>query len=118
MPRSGTRLVGGIARNGQPFHEVVEEMGVSKQATSQLVDTLVERGYVARKPDPDDRRRVRVDLTELGNDPHFADRAAGSGRDPRAVGPVAYGLRSGLFRFLPQPLGTVRIVRSRPKETS
>ena len=42
------------------------ELAVSKQAASQLVDTLVTRGYVERTPDPDDRRRVTVGLTERG----------------------------------------------------
>ncbi len=67
MPRSGSRLVGGIARRGQPLREVGGDLGVSKQAASQLVDTLVLRGYVTRIVDPDDRRRVNIDLTERGS---------------------------------------------------
>jgi DNA-binding MarR family transcriptional regulator len=66
MPRTGSRLVGGIARRGRPLRDVAGDLGVSKQAASQLVDTLVLRGYVTRVPDPDDRRRVTVDLTERG----------------------------------------------------
>jgi DNA-binding MarR family transcriptional regulator len=41
-------------------------MGVSKQTASQLVDTLVIRGYIERSVDPDDRRRVILTLTERG----------------------------------------------------
>jgi DNA-binding MarR family transcriptional regulator len=40
---------------------------VSKQAAGQLVDTLVTRGYLDRSPDPDDRRRLTVTLTERGH---------------------------------------------------
>ena len=39
---------------------------MSKQAAGQLVDTLVLRGYLDRSPDPEDRRRMTVTLTERG----------------------------------------------------
>ena len=41
-------------------------MGVSKQSVSQLLDTLVLRGYVQRSADPLDRRRIKLTLTERG----------------------------------------------------
>ncbi len=67
MPRAGARVVGGIARGGgTPLREVALMHAVSKQAASQLVDTLVARGYVLRVPDEDDRRRLSVALTERG----------------------------------------------------
>jgi DNA-binding MarR family transcriptional regulator len=66
MPCQGSRIVGGIARNGVNLTDVSGLLGVSKQAASQLVDTLVLRGYVERIPDPDDRRRVNVGLTTRG----------------------------------------------------
>ena len=67
MPRAGARVVGGIARHGgAPLREVAVAQAVSKQAASQLVDTLVTRGYVVRVPDPGDRRRVSIALTDRG----------------------------------------------------
>jgi DNA-binding MarR family transcriptional regulator len=67
MPRAGARLVGGIARDGgTPLREVAITQAVSKQAASQLVDTLVARGYVVRVPDADDRRRLSIALTDRG----------------------------------------------------
>jgi DNA-binding MarR family transcriptional regulator len=39
---------------------------VSKQAAGQLVDSLVTRGYLDRAPDPEDRRRLTITLTERG----------------------------------------------------
>ncbi len=67
MPRSGSFVVGGIARNGAaPLGVLARELGVSKQAAGALVDTLVLRGYVERTPDPVDRRRVTVTLTPRG----------------------------------------------------
>ena len=67
MPRAGARVVGGIARGGgTPLREVAVAQAVSKQAASQLVDTLVTRGYVVRVPDSGDRRRVSIALTDRG----------------------------------------------------
>ena len=66
MPRSGARAVGGIARAGANLRNVSEELGISKQGASQLVDVLVLRGYCERIPDPDDRRRISVGLTDRG----------------------------------------------------
>jgi DNA-binding MarR family transcriptional regulator len=40
--------------------------GISKQAPSKLVDKLVVRGYVERRVDPDDGRRLTLDLTDDG----------------------------------------------------
>jgi DNA-binding MarR family transcriptional regulator len=67
MPRAGARVIGRIAFGGTNVNEVAAVYGVSKQAASQLVDALVARGYVERMPDPDDRRKMLVRLTERGS---------------------------------------------------
>jgi DNA-binding MarR family transcriptional regulator len=41
---------------------------LSQPALSRLVDRLVDRGYVERRADPEDRRSVRLSLTEAGRD--------------------------------------------------
>jgi DNA-binding MarR family transcriptional regulator len=66
VPRNGPFLIGGVARGGSPLRGITRELGVSKQAAGQLVDTLVLRGYLERSPDPDDRRRLTVTLTDRG----------------------------------------------------
>lgn len=76
MPPQGSRVVGGIARNGLNLTDVSEVLGVSKQAASQLVDTLVVRGYVERIPHPEDRRRMTVGLTARGRSAAQEIRAA------------------------------------------
>jgi DNA-binding MarR family transcriptional regulator len=48
--------------------DLVRQLGVSKQAASQLVDVLVLRGYLERQVDPDDRRRLTIALTERGRE--------------------------------------------------
>ena len=66
MPRDGAYVVGGVARSGAPLGELIKQMGVSKQAGGQLVDTLVARGYLDRSVDAEDRRRLTITLTERG----------------------------------------------------
>jgi DNA-binding MarR family transcriptional regulator len=66
MPRTGARVIGGLARDGGYARDIASGAGVSKQAVSQLVDTLVLRGYVERVPDEEDRRRVVIRLTDRG----------------------------------------------------
>ena len=68
MPRNGMWVVGGLAMGagGVPLGDLVRDLGVSKQAAGQLVDTLVLRGYLERSADPQDRRKLSVTLTERG----------------------------------------------------
>lgn len=66
VPRNGSYVIGAIARTGAPLSRIIQELGVSKQAAGQLVDTLVTRGYLDRSVDPEDRRRLTITLTERG----------------------------------------------------
>jgi DNA-binding MarR family transcriptional regulator len=76
VPRNGAYVIGAVARGGSPLSEIITALGVSKQAAGQLVDTLVARGYLDRSPDPEDRRRLTVELTERGRVAFAAGRAA------------------------------------------
>ena len=67
VPRNGSYVLAAIARTGAPLGRIIQELGVSKQAAGQLVDTLVTRGYLDRAPDPDDRRRLTITLTAGGH---------------------------------------------------
>ena len=66
LPRNGPYVLGGMANRGGNAGGLVRELGVSKQAASQLIDTLVLRGYLERRVDPDDRRRMEIELTDRG----------------------------------------------------
>lgn len=66
MPSNGSYVLGLLEPEGAALSDVIADTGVSKQTASQLVDTLVIRGYVERSVDPDDRRRVLLTLTERG----------------------------------------------------
>jgi DNA-binding MarR family transcriptional regulator len=67
VPRNGSYVLAAIARTGAPLSQIIQGLGVSKQAAGQLVDTLVTRGYLDRAPDPDDRRRLTITLTARGH---------------------------------------------------
>ncbi len=66
LPLSGSFVIGAIAHAGAPLAAIIDQLGVSKQTAGQLVDTLVNRGYLERATDPNDRRRLILTLTERG----------------------------------------------------
>jgi DNA-binding MarR family transcriptional regulator len=66
LPRNGPFLVGGMVNQGGDPRSLLLQLRVTRQAQSQLVDALVLRGYVTREPDPDDRRRITLQVTERG----------------------------------------------------
>ena len=88
VPRNGPYVIGAIARTGSPLSEIIGMLGISKQAAGQLVDTLVLRGYLDRSPDPVDRRRMTISLTERGLAAASAIRAAVDALDAALVARV------------------------------
>jgi DNA-binding MarR family transcriptional regulator len=68
VPANGMYVIGGLAlgAGGSPIGFVARDLGVSKQAAGQLIDTLVARGYLARTADKTDRRQLIVTLTDRG----------------------------------------------------
>lgn len=55
-----------LAPNGATGNQIAEHLGVTKQAASQMVDYLEERGYVTRTPHPQDKRGKLILLTSKG----------------------------------------------------
>ena len=68
IPKNGIFVIGALGRTGAPLAQIIDSLGVSKQSAGQLVDTLALRGYIERKIDPDDRRRLTVTLTPRGRE--------------------------------------------------
>ncbi|HEY4458318.1 MAG TPA: MarR family transcriptional regulator [Pseudonocardiaceae bacterium] len=66
LPRNGPFVIGGMANQGGSAVDMIRGLGVSRQAASQLIDTLVVRGYLARDVNNEDRRRLDITLTERG----------------------------------------------------
>ncbi|MGW7042959.1 MarR family winged helix-turn-helix transcriptional regulator [Streptomyces avermitilis] len=55
-----------LAPDGATVTDLAAHLGVTKQAASQLVDEMVRKGYVERRPHPGDARARLVVLTERG----------------------------------------------------
>ena len=66
LPPSGPYVIGAVGQATVPLGAIIRQLGMSKQAAGQLVDTLVVRGYLTRSSDPTDRRRLVIHLTERG----------------------------------------------------
>jgi DNA-binding MarR family transcriptional regulator len=83
-----------------PQAEAVAGLRRSKQRSSQLIDTLVLRGYLERRSDPEDRRRMEVRLTERGRAASTAIQGAADTIDAelaqRLTAEELHGLRAGL----------------------
>ena len=76
--------------------ELAREVGVTTGAVTGALDRLERAGYARREPDPDDRRRVRVVVTD-----EFMQRAA------EIWGPLAADWQAALGRFTVAELETI-----------
>jgi DNA-binding MarR family transcriptional regulator len=65
LPTGSGYLLAYLANDERSIPEKVEGLGIKKRELSQLVDTLVLRGYITRTRDPKDRT-VCLALTERG----------------------------------------------------
>jgi DNA-binding MarR family transcriptional regulator len=101
LPRNGPFVLGGMANHGASAADLIEALEVSKQAASQLIDVLVVRGYLTREVNPEDRRRLTIELTERGRAAAEAVRAGVDLVDTEllaALSPDQFaGLRAGLI---------------------
>jgi DNA-binding MarR family transcriptional regulator len=66
IPRNGAYVLARTYDNTSPLTNLTRELGISKQAVSQLIDTMVMRGYLDRTVDTEDRRRMLIRLTPRG----------------------------------------------------
>ena len=46
--------------------ELGRRLALTKQGATRIIESLLERGYIAREPDPRDARRKRLQVTPLG----------------------------------------------------
>jgi DNA-binding MarR family transcriptional regulator len=100
LPRNGAFVLGGMGNHGGTAVDMIRGLGVTKQAASQLIDTLVLRGYLTRQVNPEDRRRMTIALTDRGQAASAAVRSGVEAIDAelaRMITPAELaGLRAGL----------------------
>ncbi|HEY2563512.1 MAG TPA: MarR family winged helix-turn-helix transcriptional regulator [Acidimicrobiales bacterium] len=66
LPQQGFWAVSALDGRDRAAVELVDLMQITKQAVSQLVDSLATLGYVERHEDPTDGRRVLLRLSARG----------------------------------------------------
>lgn len=97
-------VLAALRRLGRSFvltpTELNRELLISSGGVTHLVDRLVRRKLVTRRPDPRDRRRVRIALTPAGRE--VADRAmtAHAATEQRLVSALTDGERRQLAALL------------------
>lgn len=103
LPSNAGFVIAGLDVSGPAFTPqaaAVANLRRSKQAASQLIDTLVVRGYLERRTDPEDRRRMSVRLTDRGRAAAAAIQSAVDAIDAtlaqRITAAELHGLRAGL----------------------
>ncbi len=99
-------------RGACPLSEVGAELDITPAATSQMVDKLVQTGYLTRTEDPTDRRVKVLDLTEKGRalvlaavaarNAWLADLAASLSPSERAALAQALNTLAAAARALPE----------------
>jgi DNA-binding MarR family transcriptional regulator len=60
------RVLAHLAAGPLTLSALAKKRRVSPQSMSELVQVLVERGWIARAPDPNDRRQSLLQLTDSG----------------------------------------------------
>jgi len=54
------------SKNGTPATKIAPLLGMEPRSLSRMLKALEERGLICRKSDPDDKRLVKIFLTETG----------------------------------------------------
>jgi DNA-binding MarR family transcriptional regulator len=100
VPRNGAYVLARVYDDSSAPADFVRDLGISKQAVSQLIDTMVMRGYLARTPDTEDRRRMVLTLTPRGEAAAIAGWQAASRADTELASRLSAdevaALRAGL----------------------
>ncbi len=68
VSRTEAGVLSAISAGPRRITELACATGVTQPAVTLLVNRLQDKGWVAREPDPDDGRAVRVALTESGRE--------------------------------------------------
>ena len=107
MSRESAAVLGHLSISGPVrVTEAARHFGRSQAAMSEMFERLISRGFLARQPDPRDRRSHLIWLTELGreavrreNEPLEREAVARvfSELAPETIEPLLLGLRELTF---------------------
>ncbi|HTY71227.1 MAG TPA: MarR family transcriptional regulator [Actinomycetes bacterium] len=70
LSRAGRQALAVIDGAGEPLSPtaIADRLIVTTASVTSLLDTLERKGLLMRRPDPDDRRRLHVVLTDAGRE--------------------------------------------------
>ncbi len=108
------RVLSQIAEGPLTVSALARKRRVTLQAMGELVQGLVERGWIARTPDPKDRRQQLLDLTEHGRR-HY-ERA--SARAIAQLAPLLAGLGEAEMTALQVALPALQRVLGAERDTT
>jgi DNA-binding MarR family transcriptional regulator len=98
---SHSRALGVMIRHGvMRLSELSEHLHIAPRSTTEVVDALEQRGLVARRPDPNDRRATLVEVTDEGTRVSEAIRAVRKAEAERLFGSLSETDRIHLARIL------------------
>ena len=75
-----------ISPDGSRLTELARKANMTPQSMAELVDELVDMGYVVRRPDPTDGRAKLIVLTKRGRDAVAAGRQTIEGIEEQVTG--------------------------------
>jgi DNA-binding MarR family transcriptional regulator len=112
-------VIRAVHAEGPTVNRVAELLGVTKQSASKLADDMIHAGFLERRPDPDDRRRVRLALTDRGR----AVRRSALRTSEKLEGELAAALgargvpalRRGLLALIEHEGGLEEVTARRPR---
>jgi DNA-binding MarR family transcriptional regulator len=96
-----SRAIDVLTRHGvMRLSELADHLRIVPRSTTEVVDSLEERGLVERRPDPNDRRATLVALTRGGTKVGAAIRSARDAETERFFGGLSKSDRDHLARIL------------------
>ncbi|MEM7735815.1 MAG: MarR family transcriptional regulator [Deinococcota bacterium] len=66
ISRASISVIASTSLGGTRLTDIAKNLDISKQAASQMVKDLVDKGYLSRTPDPSDGRASLVTFTDKG----------------------------------------------------
>ena len=109
-PQSGRALITLADRGPIAMTDFSEALGVPLSTATRMVERLIEKGLAVRSRIEDDRRVVRVELSEEGKklNQHFLEQRTQMGR--QMLAPLTHGEREIFIELM------TKITRPRPQE--
>lgn len=89
-----------LAAQDRTASDLARALGVRLPTLTQLADGLVTRGWIVRHDDPDDRRRVRLGLTDSGREVYLSARECAEARMDRILEHIPHNERKALVKGL------------------